>query len=125
MRWLLIATVVMACGDSAITQDGGVVDSGGTDAQQIGDGGDAGPVTPTISSWLGTNVSADLSRVDITYQLQPFDTQTSQKDPNGYPVAGVAGTSSTDIGFVLTTGTYKIAYQGTGTLAVSGIGKLG
>ncbi len=126
MRWVLIATFVIACGDSAATQDGGVVDSGGSsDAPQSSDGGDAGPVTPTISSWLGTNVSADLSRVDITYQLKPFDTQASQKDPNGYPVAGASGTSSTDIGFVLTTGTYKIAYVGTGTLAVSGIGKLG
>jgi hypothetical protein len=79
---------------------------------------------PTVSSWLGTNVQADLPRVDITYQLSPFDTPAAQKDANGYPVAGVAGTSQTDIGFVLTTGAYKISYQGTGTLKVSGIGTL-
>ena len=47
-----------------------------------------------------------------------------QKDVNGYPQAGVSGVSNTDIGFVLPTGTYKISYKGTGTVAVSGIGKL-
>ena len=79
----------------------------------------------TASSWLGTNIAADLSRVDVTYQLSPFDTAAAQLDANGYPVAGASGKSSTDIGFVLPTGTYDISYRGTGTLAVSGIGKLG
>jgi hypothetical protein len=89
--------------------------------------GDAGGVNPrpTVSSWLGTNVAADLPRVDVTYQLTPFDTQPAQTDANGYPVAGASGTSSTDIGFVLPSGTYKIEYTGTGSLSVSGIGKLG
>jgi hypothetical protein len=93
--------------------------------------GDAPPedsavnVTPTVSSWLGTNVAADLPRVDITYQLNAFDTAAAQLDANGYPVAGATGKSSTDIGFVLPTGTYKISFVGTGTLAVSGIGQLG
>ncbi len=79
----------------------------------------------SVSSWLGTNIAADLPRVDITYQLTPFDTAAAQLDANGYPIAGATGKSSTDIGFVLPTGTYNISYQGTGTLAVSGIGKLG
>lgn len=115
-----VAAALVACGDSTGSPDGGdaSVDVA-TDAT-----GDAGPVTPTVSSWVGTNVAADLSRVDVTYQLQPFDTPANQKDANGYPLAGVSGKSSTDIGFVLPSGTYKIAYVGTGTLTVSGIGKL-
>jgi hypothetical protein len=80
---------------------------------------------PTISSWVGTNIAADLSRVDVTYQLKPFDTPAAQRDANGYPVAGASGTSATDIGFVLPSGTYKISFKGTGSLAVSGIGALG
>ena len=79
---------------------------------------------PTVSAWLGTNIAADLSRVDIAYQLNPFDTKPAQKDGNGYPLAGVSGTSATDIGFILTSGNYNISYKGTGALAVSGIGKL-
>jgi hypothetical protein len=82
-------------------------------------------VTPTVSSWLGTNIAADLPRVDITYQLKPFDTPAAQLDANGYPVTGASGKSTTDLGFVLPTGMYKISYRGTGTLAVSGIGQLG
>jgi hypothetical protein len=121
-RLALIGAFV-ACGDS-----GGTPTDGGSDVladgSSIESGNDSGPVTPTVSSWLGTNIAADLSRVDITYQLQPFDTPANQKDTNGYPVAGVNGKSSTDIGFVLPSGSYKIAYVGTGTLTVSGIGKL-
>jgi hypothetical protein len=79
---------------------------------------------PTISSWMGTNVSSDLSRVDITYQMSPFDTPTAQKDANGYPAMGMSGKSSTDLGFILTSGSYNISFKGNGTLAVSGIGKL-
>jgi hypothetical protein len=100
--------------------DGSAMESDG-----LPSGDSSGPVTPTVSSWLGTNIDADLPRVDVTYQLTPFDTAAAQLDANGYPVAGASGTSSTDIGFVLTTGTYNISYQGTGTLAVSGIGVLG
>lgn len=152
MRLARLSTGVLllwmaACGSSSSTSNGnngspedagGTVDSGsvtpdagaGADSappgRDGGDGGAEGGVNPhpTISSWLGTNVAADLPRVDITYQLQPFNTPAAQQDANGYPVAGVNGTSSTDIGFVLTSGTYEISYEGTGTLAVSGIGKL-
>ena len=79
---------------------------------------------PTVSSWMGTNVDVDLPRVDITYQLAPFDTAIAQKDANGYPVAGAMGTSSTDIGYVLQTGTYNVSFVGTGKVTVSGIGVL-
>lgn len=82
-------------------------------------------VAPTVSSWVGVNVAADLPRVDIAYQLSPFDTPVAQVDANGYPLAGASGKSTTDLGFVLPTGTYKIAYRGTGALGVSGIAQLG
>jgi hypothetical protein len=145
---LLIA--ISACGGGGNTGAEGPRDGAATDAsvgQRVGSNGpdsganpadasesasDSAPegdasttITPTVSSWLGTNIAADLPRVDITYQLNPFDTAAAQLDANGYPVAGASGTSQTDIGFVLTTGTYNISYVGTGTLAVSGIGKLG
>ncbi len=97
--------------------------AGGGSTGSGGKGG-AGPVTPTISSWLGTNVAGDLARVDIAYQLNAFDTPSAQKDADGYPVAGASGTSQTDLGFLLPTGTYAISYQGTGALSVSGIGTL-
>jgi hypothetical protein len=104
---------------------GGPMDGaeGSSDASLAGDAGVS--TTPTVSSWLGTNIAADLPRVDVTYQLSPFDTAASSLDANGYPVAGASGKSATDIGFVLPTGTYNISYRGTGALAVSGIGKLG
>jgi hypothetical protein len=88
------------------------------------DGSVDGAVTPTASTWLGVNISGDLPRVDITYQLAPFNTNGGAQDANGYPAAGVSGTSQTDIGFVLPTGAYKISYQGSGQLSVSGIGTL-
>jgi hypothetical protein len=97
---------------------------GGAGATNPGGEGGVNP-QPTVSSWLGTNIAADLPRVDITYQLSPFDTPAAQLDANGYPVAGASGTSATDIGFVLPSGTYKIEYTGAGTLTVSGIGQLG
>jgi hypothetical protein len=102
-------------------------DASGDVATADGAGSADGAVnlTPTVSSWLGTNIAADLPRVDIAYQLNPFDTPAAQLDVNGYPVAGASGKSSTDIGFILPSGTYKISYVGTGTLDVSGIGKLG
>jgi len=82
---------------------------------------DASP--PSVSSWVGTNLAADLPRVDIAYQLQPFDTAPAQKTATGYPLAGISGKSQTDLGFVLPSGAYKVSYKGTGTLAISGIGK--
>ncbi len=97
--------------------------AGGAGGGSTGVGGE-GPVTPTVSSWLGTNVAGDLPRVDIACQLSPFDTPIAQKDADGYPVAGASGASATDIGFVLPSGSYAISYEGTGTLDVSGIGKL-
>jgi hypothetical protein len=108
----------------AAASSGSVTSGSGGAATTGGGGGDAGPVTPTVSSWLGTNINADLPRVDITYQLTPFDTPAAMMDANGYPVAGAGGVSSTDIGFVLPTGTYNISYTGGGTLTVGGIGKL-
>jgi hypothetical protein len=103
----------------------GPTEAGETVSDATGPGDGATSLAQTASSWLGTNIAADLPRVDVTYQLSPFDTAAAQLDANGYPVAGASGKSSTDIGFVLPTGTYDISYQGTGTLAVSGIGKLG
>jgi hypothetical protein len=81
-------------------------------------------VTPTVSTWLGTNVDADLPYADITHMLNAFNTAATQLDGNGYPVAGASGQSQTDLGFELPTGTYNISYVGTGTLTVSGIGAL-
>jgi hypothetical protein len=120
--------------DAATGEDAAAVTaseaSAGTDSSTVASDGpldgpaDAPSPSPTVSSWVGTNVDADLPRVDITYQLNRFDTPAAQLDPQGYPMAGASGTSSTDIGFVLPTGVYKISYQGTGTLSVSGIGTL-
>jgi hypothetical protein len=106
----------------AASTTGTTTGSGGGGTGGGGTGG--GPVTPTVSSWLGTNVAADLPRVDVAYQLNPFDTPAAMKDANGYPVAGAGGKSGTDIGFVLPSGTYDIAFKGGGTLQVGGIGKL-
>jgi hypothetical protein len=125
-------------GDASASAEGGAPSEGGGGGRDGGSGGgsngDSGTAgssggavnpNPTISSWLGTNVDGDLPRVDVTYQLSPFDTPAAQLDANGYPTAGASGKSTTDIGFVLPSGTYNIQYQGTGTLTVSGIGKLG
>ena len=111
--------------EAGSTDGGGMASDGALagDAASVGDGG-VNP-NPTVSSWVGTNIAADLPRVDVTYQLSPFDTAAAQLDASGYPVAGASGKSSTDIGFVLPTGTYNLSFRGTGTLAVSGIGKLG
>jgi hypothetical protein len=113
-------------GSSAGDADAGGDASAAPDAVADGPSGDTGgPVAPTVSSWLGTNVSADLPYVDVTYLLKPFDTASPQLDANGYPVAGASGQSATDIGFILPTGTYKISFVGSGSLTVSGIGALG
>lgn len=80
------------------------------------------PAKPTISPFLGTNVSGDLTRVDVTYELAPFDAPT--KDAHGMPAAGTSGKSATDVGFLLPTGDYAISYRGDGKLDVSGIGAL-
>ncbi|HEY1957028.1 MAG TPA: hypothetical protein VGH28_15520 [Polyangiaceae bacterium] len=118
--WILAVFLLFGCGDDSSPAPDASTDAPSGDSPSA----DAGPVVPTVSSWVGTNVAADLTRVDVTYQLAPFDTAANQMDANGYPVAGASGKSSTDIGFVLPSGTYKIAYVGTGTLTVSGIGKL-
>lgn len=145
--WLLLPCAPSACGSSsnnAASSDAGTTDAptaspDGTtpasDAGRPGDGApagdaaadsdaDGGPVTPTVSSWVGTNVNADLPFADITYQMAGFNTAAAQLDANGYPVAGASGTSSTNLGFQLPTGVYDISYVGTGTVAVSGIGSL-
>jgi hypothetical protein len=117
--------------DSAPWPADATTDAPGSGSDASSAGGDSSltdsplPIAPTVSSWLGTNIAADLSRIDVTYQLNPFDTAATQLDANGYPVAGASGKSSTDIGFVLPSGTYKISYVGSGSLAISGIGSLG
>ena len=131
-----------ACGSSdaattSTTPDSGAASDAGNVIATSGDGGtsdDGGATpdgsatfvngTPTISSFLGTNVSGDATRVDITYQMFRFDTAAAQKDARGYPIAGASGLSHTDLGFVLATGDYTIRYRGTGTVTVGGIAKL-
>ncbi len=102
-------------GTDGASGEGGLAGDGATEA---------GPHAPTVSSWIGSNVDADLPYADITYMLTAFDTAAAQLDANGYPVAGASGTSQTDLGFQLPTGTYDISYVGTGTVTVSGIGAL-
>ena len=139
----LTAPAALGCGSSGASKES-APDGGGSgspdgsssgvgDAMHAGDspstndagGGDAsGPTTPTVSSWVGTNVDADLPYADVTYMLGAFNTAAAQLDANGYPVAGASGQSQTDLGFQLPTGTYDISYVGAGTLAVSGIGAL-
>jgi hypothetical protein len=137
---LLTAT---GCGSSAssnATADGGTGSQdgsgGGPDGTPPGDasntdgssgdaaGDSSGPHAPTASTWVGTNLDADLPYADITYMLSAFDTAAAQLDANGYPVAGASGQSQTDLGFQLPSGTYDISYAGTGTLTVSGIASL-
>jgi hypothetical protein len=144
----------VACGSSSAatsTQDGGSPDAPGSDAGHGAphDGGhahdastggsDVGapdhhdaardvstkPPPQTVSSWMGTNVNADLPFADVTRMMTGFNTAAAQLDANGYPVAGASGTSSTDLGFLLPSGTYDISFVGTGSLAVSGIGVTG
>jgi hypothetical protein len=108
---------------------GGLLDAGPMgDVATAADGaaGDAGTglQTPTVSSWLGTNVDADLPYADVTYLMNGFDTPAAQLDASGYPVAGASGTSQTDLGFQLPSGTYGISFVGTGSVTVSGIGAL-
>jgi hypothetical protein len=79
---------------------------------------------PTVSSFLGTNMAGDFPFPDITNNLVPFNEPSGQADANGYPIAGVSATSSTDVGWMMPTANYNISYVGTGTLAVSGIGSL-
>jgi hypothetical protein len=85
------------------------------------DGSDGSVGPPTASSWLGVNVAGDLPWADITHQLTGFDTPPAQLDADGYPKPGASGVSQTDMGFLLPSGTYKISYEGSGALAVSGI----
>jgi hypothetical protein len=93
-----IAWIAIGCGHSSAS-------TSGDDASSL----DAPLGPPTASSWLGVNVAGDLPWTDITHQLAPFDTAAAQRDANGYPIAGASGTSNTDIGFVLASGTYKIS----------------
>jgi hypothetical protein len=140
---LALLTTAVGCGASVSSSsnesqtDGGTGSQDGSgggpdgtaphDASPTADGssGDAGgPHAPAVSTWVGSNVDADLPYADITYMLNAFDTPTAQLDANGYPVAGASGQSQTDLGFELPTGTYNVSYVGTGTLTVGGIGAL-
>jgi hypothetical protein len=130
----MVAALASACaGDAdssgAEPRDGGEAAAPSNDAGPTSDDGGVGgdvlaPGKPTIASWLGTNVAADLPYADIGHLLAPFDTPLASKDANGYPLAGAAGTSSTDIGFVLPSGDYEIAFKGDGTVTASGIASL-
>jgi hypothetical protein len=103
--------------DSSVPPSG---DSGATGADVS-----TKPPPQIVSSWMGTNINADLPFTDVTRLLTGFNTAAAQLDANLYPVAGASGTSQTDIGFVLPSGTYKISFVGTGKLTVSGIGAIG
>lgn len=76
---------------------------------------------PTISAYVGTNVSADLWAADFARQLNGFD---GTLDANGLPASGQSGTSQTDVGFLFPTGAYDLRWEGTGTVSVGGIGTL-
>ena len=119
-----LSILVLACGGDGSSSPVDASDSGASDASTLDAATDAAPVTPTVSSWIGTNIGGDLPLADVSALCQPFNTSSAQKDANGYPLAGVSGTSSTDLGFQLPSGTYKVAFKGAGTLAVSGIGKV-
>ncbi|MEZ4450448.1 MAG: hypothetical protein R3B09_13295 [Nannocystaceae bacterium] len=76
---------------------------------------------PTISSYLGTNISADLWSADFARQLKGFDGMVGA---DGLPVSGQSGTSLTDVGFLFPTGVYELAWEGDGAVSVGGIGNL-
>lgn len=77
----------------------------------------------TASSWLGVNVDSDFPFADLRSELSGFVADNNGAlDANGYPVAGVSATSTSDIGETIPTGSYNLSYEGTGTLQVSGIG---
>ncbi|WAS95458.1 hypothetical protein [Nannocystis punicea] len=84
------------------------------------DSGQVNP-NPTISAYVGTNVSADLWAADFGRQLSGF---SGTLDANGLPGAGQSGTSQTDVGFLFPTGTYELVWEGSGTVSVGGIGNL-
>jgi hypothetical protein len=91
----------------------------------------SGNIPPSgTANWIGMNVSGGFVYNDITHQLNGFTATngtaltSTQIDADGYPLAGVSGLSQTDYGYSLLTGDYKISYQGTGTLNVSGVGSL-
>ena len=143
LSWTLLTLGLAACGSSSSTpapDAGASAADGATPGQDAGQGGEGGqgsagdaaldadasgsPATPTASSWVGTNVNADLPYADVTYLMSGFDTPAAQLDASGYPVAGASGNSQTDLGFQLPSGTYDISYVGTGAVTVSGIGAL-
>jgi hypothetical protein len=132
--WPLLVLLSAACGSSNGGHSGpgdASTDSMKNTVDAGGDAHDAGvadhdsstkPVKQTVSSWMGTNVDVDLPFADVTRLMSGFNTAAAQLDANGYPVAGASGTSQTDLGFLLPSGTYNISFVGTGTLSVSGIG---
>ncbi len=87
-------------------------------------GGGTPGVPPPASSWMGTNISADIPFVDVTNILWPFDLPSNQRDAQGYPLPGISGVSETDVGATLPSGTYKISYRGSGSVQIWGIGSL-
>jgi len=106
------------------TDDGGTVTgSDGPTSSSDDTTEDSGQVNPnpTISAYVGTNVSADLWAADFGNQLSGF---SGTLGPGGLPASGQSGTSTTDVGFLFPTGTYSLEWQGTGTVSVGGIGTL-
>ena len=120
----LSAAVAAACSSDA---DRGGSDAGAaSDAAAAGDAtgpGDASTVnpSPTISAYVGTNVSADLWAADLGYQLAAF---SGTLDATGLPSSGHTGSSTTDAGFLFPSGAYTLVYEGTGAVTVFGIGKV-
>lgn len=111
--------------DAPSSDDAASDDAGAQSDAASSDGADVTPpAVPTISSYLGTNVSGDLTDVDLVHVLAPFDTPAASKDAHGLPVAGASGKSTTDVGFLLPTGDYTLSYRGDGAVAVSGVGTL-
>ncbi len=84
------------------------------------DGSTVNP-NPTVSAYVGVNLSADLWAADFGNQLNAF---IGNVGANGLPADGQTGTSSTDAGFLFPNGAYTLVYEGTGAVTVGGIGTL-
>lgn len=105
------------------TETGSVPTGDASSASSDGTTGETGQVNPdpTISAYVGTNVSADLWAADFGRQLNGFD---GTLDANGLPASGQSGTSQTDVGFLFPTGAYELRWVGSGAVSVGGIGDL-
>lgn len=107
-------------GDPTGDPSGDPTGPGPTSSDTDTTGGMVNP-NPTISAYVGTNVSADLWAADFARQLSGFD---GTPGPDGLPASGQSGTSQTDVGFLFPTGAYQLVWQGDGAVSVGGIGNL-